>query len=478
MVREKLLSFNYVTQLLLMLMLGGFTGLVYTTLTPKWWLLFLGMAILIAVFISNRVGFFIILATLFIFNWLFGVFRAVPKEITWLPDVIVLILTAKVIFLQAREKRFKSTPIDTVLILLLLLGLVSAIYNTVSPVTFIFGCRNFFKYVLLFYILRNIEPKEKFYRLFLILLFILALAQIPITIAQATYYGNIGEDIADNVSGTLGWKATGAMAIFMCFFISMITGFYIQQRKLVFLLLGLTSMIPIVLGSGQFGFYIVPPAILLCWIFGTPKTAKNLLKIPAMLAALVMIIWIGINLHDSLYQGKLLESIKSPSKMYKFNFQTRKEGTFGRFQVIKVSNQLLSQHIPNLFIGFGPGNASESFFDEYNGKWEKQYQGRKISGIQFTAIILEFGYLGLLLFLFMFYCLFKMNKQLYHNTQSEFWKSIAIGYNGMIFTYMVGIIYNPVWFYDVLAFTFWFVSAALAIQWHQIMEKDSDKKLN
>ena len=162
--------------------------------------------------------------------------------------------------------------------------------------------------------------------------------------------------------------------------------------------------------------------------------------------------------------------IKSPSKLYKFNLKFRKEGTYGRFQVIKVSNQLLTKNIANFLIGFGPGNASESFFDEYKGKWEKQYQGRKIGGIQLTAIILEFGYLGLVLFLYMFYRLLRMNNFLYNNTQSEFWKSIAIGYNGMVFTYIAGMFYNPVWFYDVLAFTFWFVSAALAIQWHKVKE--------
>lgn len=468
--RLKLLQSNYLTQLVLMFILGGFSGLVYMMLTPMWWLFFLGIAILIAVFISNRLGFLIILTTLFVFNWLFGVLKVIPKEITWLPDVIVIVMTAKMIYLQAREKCLKSTPIDSVLLLIILLGFISAIYNLISPVTFIFGYRNFFKYVLLFFILINIEQDEKFYRLFLILLFILALTQIPISLIQAIYYGNTGEDIADNVSGTLGRKATGAMAIFMCFSVSMFIGFYIQKRKFIFLIPAALCMVPIILGSGQFGFYIIPLAIIICWIFGNPKTLRNFLKIPIMITTLLMIIWIGIIFHDSLYQGKLLETIKSPSKFYEFNFNFRKEGTYGRFQVIKVSNQLLTKNMANFLIGFGPGNASESFFDKYQGKWEKQYQGRKIGGIQFTAIILEFGYLGLLLFLYMFYRLLKMNNFLYHNTKSEFWKSIAIGYNGMVFTYIVGMIYNPVWFYDVLAFTFWFVTAALATQSQKLKE--------
>jgi len=451
-----------------MFFLGGVTGIIYMMLSPIWWLLFLGITIMIAVSINNRVGFLIILATLFGFHWLFGVFKAIPKELTWLPDIIIVALTGKMLFLQARQKLFKKTTIDLALLMVILLGLVSALYNNVSPITLVFGFRNFFKYVLMFYILRNIEHDEKFYRIFLISLFVLALLQIPVTIVQAIVYGNIGEDIADNISGTLGWKATGAMAIFMCFAIAIIIGFYTQTRKIIFLVLAASCMIPIILGSGQFGFYIVPPAFIICWFLGNQKSLKNILKIPILLAALSIFGLIGIDFHDNVYRGNLLESITSPAKFYQFNFQLRKEGTFGRFQVIDVANQMLAKNPLNLLIGFGPGNASESFFREYSGDVEKQFQGRKIGGIQFTLIILEFGYIGLLLFVFIFFCLLRLNYKFYNNIEDKFWRSIAVGYYGILFAYMAGIFYNPVWFYDVLAFIFWFISAALVNQWDSV----------
>ncbi|MDZ7399407.1 MAG: hypothetical protein ONB37_04490 [candidate division KSB1 bacterium] len=476
MIRTKTAQANYITQLALMFILGGLAGLVYVMLTPMWWLVFLGMATLVAVFISNRVGFLIILATLFIFNWLFGVLRVIPKEITWLPDVILIILTAKVAFLQAGEKRFKGTPIDMAILAIILLGIISAMYNTVSPFTVILGFRNFFKYVLMFYILRNIEPNEKFYRLFFWLLFIFALIQIPVTIMQALYYGNIGEDIADNVSGTLGWRTTGAMAVFMGFFASMLAGLYVQQRKLVFLFLGALSFIPVILGSGLFGFYIIPPATLISLIFGYPKTLKNLFKLISLIGIMSVLIWTGINFHDHFYQGKLAETIRSPKKFYRFNLNYRKEGTFGRFQAVKVANDLLSQHLPHLMIGFGPGNASDSFFSQYKGRLEKQFQGRKISGVQLSVILLEFGYIGLALFLYLFYRLLKINSIFYKATQSDFWKSISIGYNGMVFCYIAAVIYNPAWFFDVLAFTFWFISAAIVIRSDKYLEGSTDDR--
>lgn len=452
-----------VFQFFIMFCLGGLTGLVFLMLSPAWWLLFLGAAILVAVFINNRIGLLIILVTLFLFNWMFGVIRILPKEITWLPDIIVLALTAKMLFLQSHKVRFKKTPIDIVMAALLIVGILSALYNNIHAFTLIFGFRNFFKYVLLFYILRNVDTDTAMYRFFIVALFILAFIQIPVSIFQTIHFGTTGEDIADNVSGTLGWKATGAMAILMNFAISMMIGFYSQTRKLIFLFLAIGFLTPMIFGSGQFGFYIAPLAVVICWLAGHSLSWKNMLKLPLIFIIMGIIGWITIKYHDARYEGNFEMFLRSPEKLYELNMDYRKEGAYGRFQVIKFSNDLLLENYMNFLIGFGPGNASESFFNQYSGKLDQQYRGRKIGGIQYTAIILEFGYIGFILFLLMLFQLWRMSRRVYLNYEDRFWRAVAAGYAGMLFSYIAGIIYNPVWFYDVLAFPFWFISAALAV---------------
>ena len=460
----KMIQSTNFSHILFMFILGALTGLIYLMLTPVWWLMGLAAAITIAIFINNRMGVFIILTTLFMLNWLFGFFRAIPKELTWLPDIIILILAVKILYLQAKKNNWKSTPIDMFLLAIIALGILSAIYNDVSKVTILFGFRKFFKYTLLFLILRNLELESKFYRFFLIALLILALVQIPATIVQAIIFGTNGNDIADNVCGTLGGKATGAMALFMGFVISMMVGFYTQYKKLIFLLLCFMFLIPIMLGSGQFGFIVAPIAAIICWIFGHRLTVKNLLKIPLMIAMFIMFIIPVINYHDARYRGNLLDFIKSPEQIYALNIETRKEGTFGRFQVIDVAHQLLFESFPQTIIGFGPGNASESYFSEYSGQLEKKFRGAKIWGVQYTATVLEYGFLGVLLFLMMFFKLWRVSRRLYYKTESKFWKAISVGFSGILFVYIAGCLYNPVWYYDVLAFSFWFVSAALVVQ--------------
>lgn len=467
------------SQLLTMLILGAMTGLIYMMLTPVWWLMFLAVAIMIAIFINDKVAILIILATLFLFHWLFGVFRAIPKEITWLPDVIILIMAAKILYLQAKRNLWERTPIDLIILAILLLGIISAVYNNVAVFTLLFGFRKFFKYTLMFFILRNIEQQSKFYRFFIILLFILALLQIPVTITQAIYFGTTGKDVADNVSGTLGGKATGAMALFMSFVISMTMGFYTQTKKVVFLLLSASFLIPIILGSGQFGLFIAPIAALICWILGRQLNLKNILKIPLIISVIVMLVLPAINYHDARYGGNLMKFVRSPSELYSLNIQKRKEGTFGRFQVIDVAHQLLLDNIPQLIVGFGPGNASQSYFSEYSGRLDKEYQGFKIWGIQYTATILEYGFLGLILFLLLFFQLWRVNRQFYHQTKNQFWKAISVGYNGLLFVYIAGSFYNPVWYYDILSFTFWFITAGLVVQMYSenIIENSTGQNL-
>jgi len=464
MTGAKFIQQTNVSQLFIMFILGAMAGLIYMALSPIWWLMFLAIAIMIAIFINNKPGIMLILATLFAFHWLFGVFRAIPKEITWLPDIVILIMVVKILYLQARRNQWKSTPIDTIIVAILTLGIVSAMFNNVPMVTVIFGFRKFFKYTLMFFILRNIETDKKFYYYFLITMFVLALIQIPATIVQAIIYGTHGNDIADKVSGTLGGNATGAMALFMSFVISMMIGFYTQSKNLVFLLLGAGFFVPIILGSGQFGFLIAPLAALVCWIFGHKVSLKNILKIPVILAFFILVMLPAVNYHDARYQGNLLQFLKSPTELYSLNIQKRKEGTFGRFQVIDVAHQLLFEKFPIMIIGFGPGNASESYFSEYSGKLDKEYHGLKIWGIQYTATVLEYGFLGLLLFVMLFYRLWRMNRTFFHNTKNKFWRSISVGYNGVLFVYIAGSFYNPAWYYDILSFTFWFITAALAVQ--------------
>lgn len=464
MTDTKFIQSTNLLQVFFMFILGAMTGLIYMTLTPVWWLLFLAMAIMIAILINNKIGVIIILASIFVFHWLFGVLRAIPKEITWLPDVIIIIMAAKFLYLQAKRKKWQKTSIDLIISAILILGIISAIFNNVSALTVLFGFRKFFKYTLMFFVLRNIELDSKFYRVFIISIFILALIQIPVTIGQAIHFGTTGKDIADNVSGTLGGKATGAMALFMCFAISMMIGFYTQTKKITFLLIGACFLIPIMLGSGQFGFLIAPLAALICWLSGRSFTLKNLLKIPLVISIIILFVLPGINYHDARYKGNLMQFLKSPSKLYSLNIEKRKEGTFGRFQVIEVAHQLLFENLPNFVIGFGPGNASESYFSEYSGRLEKEYQGFKIWGIQYTATILEYGFVGLIFFLAMFFQLWRINRRLYHQTQQKFWKAISVGFNGILFVYIVGSFYNPVWYYDVLSFSFWFIMAGIMVQ--------------
>ncbi|KKL12646.1 hypothetical protein LCGC14_2533690, partial [marine sediment metagenome] len=93
----------------------------------------------------------------------------------------------------------------------------------------------------------------------------------------------------------------------------------------------------------------------------------------------------------------------------------------------------------------------------------EQWEGMGLDQVQLSKTVMELGYLGFFLFLLIIYKIYKMNVSFYKNIQDDYWKSISVGFSGIIFLYVIGIIYNSVWVINSISFIFWFLSASLFI---------------
>lgn len=80
---------------------------------------------------------------------------------------------------------------------------------------------------------------------------------------------------------------------------------------------------------------------------------------------------------------------------------------------------------------------------------------------QVSRILAEFGYLGLALFLVLMIILYRVNSRLFRRTDNAYWKALSLGFSGMLFVYIVGLVYYPVLVEDQTAFFFWFLAAAI-----------------
>ncbi len=75
----------------------------------------------------------------------------------------------------------------------------------------------------------------------------------------------------------------------------------------------------------------------------------------------------------------------------------------------------------------------------------------------------EYGYIGFLIyFLVPMFLIFSMNESFYKKISDNYWKTISLGFAGIIFSYFViNIAYSAVMRRDLAGFIFWFFAAAI-----------------
>ncbi|RMD97262.1 MAG: hypothetical protein D6814_09840, partial [Calditrichaeota bacterium] len=232
-------------QLMLLVLTLGFSltlGVMIIASRPSWWFASLFGILALILFMNHNIGVLMLFVSIFLIDWISEFLGLLPRQFTWLPEIILAILFAKIIFLKIVNKNILGSSIDKLMLLLICSAIIGAVVNAMNPIVAILGFRNFFKYIIMFYILLNLNLDEIFFKKMIKLLIIVALLQIPITIAEWQIYG-----IGDNVVGTLGRNTTGVMAIFLAFIASFLIGFYMHSGKILYLLMIVPLFIPIVL---------------------------------------------------------------------------------------------------------------------------------------------------------------------------------------------------------------------------------------
>ena len=422
-------------------------------------LLFIALVCLIffvAVFLSHHTGVVFLFVSVFFLPWFSEYLKIVPRESTLFIELMIGILFCKVLFLKLSGKQWKRTPIDKLVVLVVFFSLLSALINFESPVVVMLGFRKFFKYILLFYILINLDLEEKFYRKMLKMLMIIAIIQIPVAIIEWLIVG-----VGDNVVGTLGANATGLMGIFMAFIACLFLGFYLHEGKVFNIVFIVSLFVPVVLGSGRFGFIAIPSAVLFSLLTIKQWDVRKFIRIVCATVIVVVAIWGAIDSHDRVSErGQILGHFTSLEDMFDYTTGYAKGGILNRTEAVIFANGLISQNPSSFILGFGPGSASPSFIG-FAGDLEKKYSDLRIWGVQLSWTLLEYGFLGLILFIGLFIVLFRFNSKFYLRIDDNFWKAIAFGYNGLVFVMIISISYMTCWVSDVLAFTFWFLSAAI-----------------
>jgi len=433
--------------------------------------LFILFPLLLYVFQKTELAVWLIILCIFLLTYLNSV-GLLPRGTKWIVEAILVLLIVKVLFLIASEKKKFIFPLGWLFITtIFFLIITSLIINKVNLITILLGLRLHFKYIILFYLLINLDFKIDFYKKTIMILFFIAIFQVPVAIIQyltwnpSNTLGTLGRPLGfvDVARGTFGWgDTTGILALFIGSVIYCIIGYQLSNRfnfKLSFVLLLL--FIPILLSQSIASFVMIPIGLVLMLL---KEVKRNFSKVFSFSLLILMIIVIIFFLSGKIFDYGIVRNFNL-EKVIEMQSKTDSYGRptdTGKIAALVYTSKLIGGEFDTIIFGLGLGSTSKSYFNSFEGKLATEFSA--VSGgygmkPQIARILTEMGILGLVFYLTFFGYIYRINMKFYNTTTDKFWKSISIGFRGIIFLYLMALFYRPVLDAEPTGFSFWLMSA-------------------
>jgi len=380
------------------------------------------------------------------------IFGILPRQAIWASDVVIVFLFLKSLRLGVSQKKFDKTPLFLPILLFFLWGVLSGFSKGIAWFTIGVALKDFFRYILLFYAIINLDIEEYHLKSLVTLFLILVLVQIPLTLLQYQLYGQ-----SDWVSGTLGRHGTGEMLILVTGIISVLVGLFLYYKSRFVYLLGITCLLlPPILGSARAALFFIPLAM----VFTLRKSTKAKLFTRTLGMFLIVGIFIGFVFAVPFLRKPVSSLIADTIHGLKTQVNAAVIGPDvpGRLRAVRTAMEWINKERLAPMIGYGFGSTKESYFGEYSGRLYESYSPRTN---QLSSTLLEMGYPGVAFYFWLIFAAFVMNIRFFRNTKDNYWRGVSFGVDGIIFMHLAGIFYHNIWRTSYSSFPFWFFLALI-----------------
>ena len=377
-------------------------------------------------------------------------------------EMMVILLCLLVIlnkFLNA-DLKFKRSPFDKYIISLILVAIISIVINGAELMPAIFGLKNYFLYILLFYAILNIKMEKRDIFLIIKTIIFCFLIQIPIIALQILKAGS-GINVDSTYGSFPGANNLSYAALFAVFLYLGIKKFNLTElsSKIIFF----TLVAILILGQGRLAFILFPIILFYLLI----KNRYNL-KIKKFIRLLVILVIIFL-LYAVIISGDTLKQINIYSHFTEVEFNVHSGSQ--RFLYYPYVFKLLSRGgFKNLFFGLGVGQLGSYSAFKYMTPFTRilaNYWGQVDLGFdpgvssEIIPIWGELGFVGIIFFLLLLFKIFKFAIKSYKLFDDDLIRSLSAGLIAGSLLMIVGSFFAQVFEIQVISYPFWLISALL-----------------
>ena len=439
------------------------TSVALQGLWRPWVVGLLAVAVARAVWARPGYGVGCLILLVFFVDWCTEELGLLPHEATWLIEVMVALLAVRAVAARG-VTRLRGAGMELPLLLLGFGGVASALAHGQEIVSIGLGLRALLRFLIMFYVLINLDLTERQWRWGLVLVIGLVFLQAPIAAYQ---WGVLGKT-DDQVFGSL--RSTGMVAVLSVMVLCFMAGACLTRGTRAWYLLAapLLMVVPI-LGEAKAFFFLLPPALLTVLVVPLVRhpirvAGFAVLAVSLTIGALGLFAQVGGNadLRDVFINPRVtLEAAFAPPRQ-PLEFENNPldvtlADSFGpRVRSIRDARAAIAGDSLTTFFGHGLGSRTFTYGEVV----------AQTSAILDTAPVAtklyELGYAGLLLFWFIMGSVLVSIRPL-RASLSDFWRGLALGFPGVVVLYLVGDFYTDT-LNDSLGFAFWFLAAGCVCQ--------------
>lgn len=361
---------------------------------------------------SRKLIFFTACVFAFIpFDYVHRFFFELPSSVRWLPFVVIIGMAGVSLLIPYERKPRVPLPLIIIYGLILMLSLVSLLYNNSSIQAMLVAQRGYFLIFSFLILMRNIlgiYTKEDLYKM----LVWIGILQFPIALFQRiVFVGLLQIETGDMVSGLL--PVDGYYLFFQCICLLITLHYWLRGKRIIpqlsseavlLLLLGSVSI-----GANKAGFLFLLVSLGLV-LLRTPLqlVRRHFQKIVvASLAVAMAFVTFNFVYNQEFAEGEensYTQLLTDPQFFLRYNFATSggrsqftPSGRLKRGAAIVFAWDHIEDKSGNLLIGLGPGATAESNMEDAGGSLANRYPNFYINRVAMAMYLGDVGLIGLVL---------------------------------------------------------------------------------